>query len=181
VTSGDRWQEIKRISADALERPKHERAAFLQQACTDPELRSQVEQLLRSCEQADAAEGFLSGSAPSFAAPLVGHVDAAASGTVHGATAELRAALAGRYTVSRELGRGGMATVYLARDSSLRDPKCVGRFALGQSAEEPALHDTRLLGIESAEPFQCFIQRDQCIGALGDRNVGLIERDWLQR
>ena len=28
----------------------------------------------------------------------------------------LRTALAGRYTIERELGRGGMATVYLARD-----------------------------------------------------------------
>jgi len=30
--------------------------------------------------------------------------------------ARLEAALAGRYTIERELGRGGMATVYLARD-----------------------------------------------------------------
>ena len=30
--------------------------------------------------------------------------------------ATLQAALAGRYAVERELGRGGMATVYLARD-----------------------------------------------------------------
>jgi serine/threonine protein kinase len=28
----------------------------------------------------------------------------------------LAASLAGRYTIERELGRGGMATVYLARD-----------------------------------------------------------------
>ncbi|HEU4641850.1 MAG TPA: hypothetical protein VFS44_05285, partial [Gemmatimonadaceae bacterium] len=30
--------------------------------------------------------------------------------------ATLQAAIAGRYTIERELGRGGMATVYLARD-----------------------------------------------------------------
>lgn len=30
--------------------------------------------------------------------------------------AQLTAALTGRYTVEREIGRGGMATVYLARD-----------------------------------------------------------------
>jgi eukaryotic-like serine/threonine-protein kinase len=30
--------------------------------------------------------------------------------------AALQAALADRYTLERELGRGGMATVYLARD-----------------------------------------------------------------
>src|SRR5678809_539603 len=30
--------------------------------------------------------------------------------------AKLREALAGRYIIERELGRGGMATVYLARD-----------------------------------------------------------------
>src|SRR3954469_7946492 len=32
------------------------------------------------------------------------------------AVAQLTAALAGRYIVDREIGRGGMATVYLARD-----------------------------------------------------------------
>ena len=31
-------------------------------------------------------------------------------------SARVRASLADRYTIERELGRGGMATVYLARD-----------------------------------------------------------------
>ena len=116
MTSVERWQEVKRIAADALERPERERAAFLEQACTDEDLRAQVEQLLSGCEQADAAEGFLREPAPLFAAPLLGYVDELHLGATHDAPAELQAALAGRYTIERELGRGGMATVYLARD-----------------------------------------------------------------
>ncbi len=37
-------------------------------------------------------------------------------------TERLNAALEGRYTVERELGEGGMATVYLAEDLTLRSP-----------------------------------------------------------
>jgi len=46
------------------------------------------------------------GPAVQFAAPLVTEVEEQG----------LRAALAGRYTIERELGQGGQATVYLARD-----------------------------------------------------------------
>jgi len=38
---------------------------------------------------------------------------------------QLRAALAGRYTIEREIGRGGMATVYLAQDPKHRRPVAV--------------------------------------------------------
>src|SRR5712691_2178424 len=37
----------------------------------------------------------------------------------------LNTALAGRYTIERELGRGGMATVYLANDVKHRRPVAI--------------------------------------------------------
>src|SRR5437867_13384029 len=39
--------------------------------------------------------------------------------------ARVQAALAGRYTIERELGRGGMATVYLAQDRKHHRPVAV--------------------------------------------------------
>src|SRR5438128_12690275 len=38
---------------------------------------------------------------------------------------QLRAALADRYTIERELGRGGMATVYLAHDPRHHRPVAI--------------------------------------------------------
>jgi eukaryotic-like serine/threonine-protein kinase len=116
VIGSERWQEVKRIAADVLEQPESERSAFLEQACTNEDLRTQVELLLSGCAQADAAEGFLREAAPLFAAPLLGYADEIHRDAAHDAPADLQAALAGRYTIERELGRGGMATVYLARD-----------------------------------------------------------------
>ena len=43
------------------------------------------------------------------------------------AVAHLNASLAGRYLIEREIGRGGMATVYLARDVR-HDRKVAVRF-----------------------------------------------------
>jgi serine/threonine protein kinase len=40
-----------------------------------------------------------------------------------GAISRLNAALAGRYAIERELGEGGMATVYLAEDLKHEHPK----------------------------------------------------------
>ena len=49
----ERWQQLKQIFQSALERNPAERSAFLNQACADdPALRSQVESLIASHDQA---------------------------------------------------------------------------------------------------------------------------------
>jgi serine/threonine-protein kinase len=93
----DRWERIGQIVHAALERDPHAREAFLEEACGDDyELREQVDSLLF----AQRAGGPLPAgdTAPDDQLDL------------------LREALGDRYDVVREIGSGGMATVYLAHD-----------------------------------------------------------------
>jgi len=41
-----RWQEVKKVLAGALERTPEERSVYLDQACTEPALRREVESLI---------------------------------------------------------------------------------------------------------------------------------------
>ena len=49
----ERWQEVKKALAGALERTPAERRAYLDQACADDSLRREVESLIAAHEQGD--------------------------------------------------------------------------------------------------------------------------------
>ncbi|MEP6621095.1 MAG: serine/threonine-protein kinase [bacterium] len=98
----ERWQLVKAVVADALELPLPERGAYVERACgDDAALRAEVESLLASARESD-----------SFPAVRTALADATEQSL-------LETALHGQYDIVRLLGRGGMGTVYLARERAL--------------------------------------------------------------
>ncbi|MBA2731781.1 MAG: serine/threonine protein kinase, partial [Acidobacteria bacterium] len=97
-----RWKKIDGIFKTALELSPAECAAFLEKACaSDKELRHEVEMLIKSDAEASS---FLDAPAIESAASLLKNND----------VASLAGQTIGSYKIIREIGHGGMATVYLA-------------------------------------------------------------------
>jgi eukaryotic-like serine/threonine-protein kinase len=97
------WPRVKQIFQAAIDLPPGERAAYLaRQAAGDDELRREVESLLQSAE--DSGE-FLSGHA-------VGYVPGAVADE-EPPDAHIGRPI-GHYRIEREIGSGGMGSVYLA-------------------------------------------------------------------
>jgi len=94
----DRWQEVKKVLAGALERAPGERRAYLDRACAEPDLRREVESLIAADEQAQTS--FL-------AQPVLPAKELAIGSRL------------GRYEILARIGAGGMGDVYSARDSKL--------------------------------------------------------------
>ena len=100
------WEEVEGILDQALMLASDDRRAFLEQTrSVDPALAAEVERLLRAVENSSK---FLTESGLAFAAALVARVAEQC--------ALLPGVRLGNYEVVRELGHGGMATVYLAQD-----------------------------------------------------------------
>ncbi|MDQ6635746.1 MAG: serine/threonine protein kinase, partial [Gemmatimonadota bacterium] len=102
----DRWRAVDAILQAALACAPDRRDAVVAAACGgDWVLRREVASLLAA--NVDAADDFLERPA----AEGIG-----ASDVTPPLAGRLANALVGRYTIEREIARGGMATVYLARD-----------------------------------------------------------------
>jgi serine/threonine protein kinase/Tfp pilus assembly protein PilF len=104
----ERWQVVKKMLAAVLERPPGERSAYLDRACTEPEVRREVESLIVAHDQAHSS--FM--ERPTIAAPRSAQSGASKETLKTGATL-------GPYEILAPIGAGGMGQVYRARDTRL--------------------------------------------------------------
>ena len=102
----ERWRRIDAIIKAALDSEPQRREAVIADACgEDKRLRSEIASLLAAHDKAD--DEFLEQPAPEALGVATERIPLAE---------RLAHALAGRYAIEREVGHGGMATVFLARD-----------------------------------------------------------------
>ena len=100
----DRWAELAPLIDAVLDAPPERRSSILMEvSARDPGLRAEVERFVAECER----------RVPMLDRPAA---EAFSRLLVEDADPGIPEILGGRYRIEREIGRGGMACVYLARD-----------------------------------------------------------------
>jgi serine/threonine protein kinase len=111
--SPEQWGQLKELFRTAIECEPPQRAAYLDQACaSDPVLREEIESLLASH---DEAETFI--ETPAFVNTVKAMTESPPE--------QIEGRRIGTYQLVREIGRGGMGTVYLARRADEQYEKLV--------------------------------------------------------
>ena len=134
----ERWQRVQDLFHQALDQGPETRGAFLREACDDADLRAQVEALLGADADRTSVLDVPVGQAhfvPPHARPAAA-VDSADGRAI------------GPYRLVREIGRGGMGTVYLARRTDLDNDVAIKLVRGGVAAPETVerfLQERRLL------------------------------------
>jgi serine/threonine-protein kinase len=132
-----RWLAIQQVLDGALDLVPESRATYVTTACgTDAALREQVAALLHACARAQRADDLLATPAAAFAAPILADLTLHEAARRTTLASTLGTALTGRYVIERELGHGGMATVFLARD--LRHDRTVAVKVLARDLVAPS-------------------------------------------
>ena len=115
--SPEQQRTVMRVADAALDAAPEARPALVERMCADdPLVRLETLRFLVSCTVAEYDVAFLAESAAEFAAPVLAEIANHEDDLEPDLLAELREALAPRYSVERELAHGGMATVFVARD-----------------------------------------------------------------
>ncbi len=131
LPSSERWSVVEPILDGALARDARERPAYLDDACGhDALLRDEVERLVAACERLERDGEYLERPA------VVRFANLWDEGPDQ---ARFRNAIADRYMIENEIGAGGMAIVYRARER--------GGSAVGRSVALKVLRATASAGV----------------------------------